>query len=177
MPWCPNCGAEYRAGYTVCSACGVPLVETPANVNPTVSADSPLDLVPLCERKNDAEADLLRQFLADSGIPVILRGRLEIDNLASMYTGNSLSGKRLFVNRCDLKQAQELIDAFQSGHAELLEKQAAEAPPEPEPEAQNGFGIILIPAVLLAFLFLAAGHGLVSVLVLIVAAILKYLWK
>lgn len=176
MPWCPHCGAEYRAGYTVCSTCGVPLVETPPDVHPAADADRPLDLVPLCERKNDAEADLLRQFLADSGIPVILRGRLEIDNLASMYTGNSLSGKRLFVNRCDLEQAQELIRAFQSGRAELLEKQAAQAPPEPEPEAQSGFGVVLIPAVLLAFLFLAAGHGLLSVLVLIVAVILKYLW-
>ena len=27
MPWCPNCKAEFRAGFTVCNTCGVPLID------------------------------------------------------------------------------------------------------------------------------------------------------
>ena len=28
MPWCPKCKAEYREGFTECSTCQVPLVDT-----------------------------------------------------------------------------------------------------------------------------------------------------
>ncbi len=28
MPWCPKCKAEYREGFTECSTCRVPLVDT-----------------------------------------------------------------------------------------------------------------------------------------------------
>ena len=28
MPWCPKCKAEYREGFTECSTCHVPLVDT-----------------------------------------------------------------------------------------------------------------------------------------------------
>ena len=29
MPWCPDCGAEYREGFNRCSECGVSLVDAP----------------------------------------------------------------------------------------------------------------------------------------------------
>ncbi len=29
MPWCPECGVEYRDGFTRCSECGVALVAAP----------------------------------------------------------------------------------------------------------------------------------------------------
>jgi len=29
MPWCPECGAEYREGFARCSECGVALVNEP----------------------------------------------------------------------------------------------------------------------------------------------------
>jgi len=29
MPWCPECGAEYREGFGTCSECGVALVDAP----------------------------------------------------------------------------------------------------------------------------------------------------
>ena len=28
MPWCPKCKNEYREGFTVCSECGVELVDS-----------------------------------------------------------------------------------------------------------------------------------------------------
>ena len=27
MPWCPKCKAEFRAGFTVCNTCHIPLIE------------------------------------------------------------------------------------------------------------------------------------------------------
>lgn len=27
MPWCPKCGAEFRAGFTTCNTCHVKLVD------------------------------------------------------------------------------------------------------------------------------------------------------
>lgn len=175
MPWCPKCGAEYRSGYTICANCQTPLTDTPPCESQS-AADQSLDLVLLCERSLDTEAELLRQFLLDNGIPVMLQNRSEIDALASVYTGYTFTGKRILVNRDDLPRAQELLRAFQSGRAELLETQAEAAPAEEEPETGGGSGVILIPAILLALLFLAMGYGLIGILLLIAAAALKQLW-
>ena len=33
MPWCPNCGDEYKEGVLVCADCGAELVDTPSFMN------------------------------------------------------------------------------------------------------------------------------------------------
>lgn len=41
--WCPKCGAEYRPGFTVCSDCRVPLLDSPSpgDRRERTSADQP----------------------------------------------------------------------------------------------------------------------------------------
>ena len=38
--WCPDCGAEYRAGVETCADCGVPLVDEPPPPPPPVDRDT-----------------------------------------------------------------------------------------------------------------------------------------
>jgi len=42
MPWCPQCRAEYREGFTRCHRCGVPLAQTPPAQRPWVESAPPL---------------------------------------------------------------------------------------------------------------------------------------
>jgi hypothetical protein len=41
--WCPNCGAEYRPGFTTCADCGVALVEQPPAPEPAPPSPVALD--------------------------------------------------------------------------------------------------------------------------------------
>ena len=42
MPWCPKCKAEFRAGFTVCNSCDVPLIDhEPADGEPLPDLPEP----------------------------------------------------------------------------------------------------------------------------------------
>lgn len=42
MPWCPKCGAEFRAGFTVCNTCRLPLIDhRPDGTERLPAADEP----------------------------------------------------------------------------------------------------------------------------------------
>lgn len=59
MPWCPICKNEYREGFTVCSECKVPLVDT-------ISDDSTKKL---CVFDNDDIKEKFMKYLDYSKIP------------------------------------------------------------------------------------------------------------
>ena len=85
MPFCPSCGAEFRAGFTVCNTCGVDLVSTiekepqPAARAKSEShhhdiddSDEPLRL--LGTFTEESTAALVRRLLDEGGIPSISLG-------------------------------------------------------------------------------------------------------
>ena len=83
MPFCPSCGAEFRAGFTVCNTCGVDLVSTiekepqPARVKaeaPDSADDSDEPLRLLATFTDESTAALVRRLLDEGGIPSVSLG-------------------------------------------------------------------------------------------------------
>jgi hypothetical protein len=61
MSWCPECGAEYREGYTQCSECQVALVETPPAVTEA-------EVVEVAAFGSLEQAELAQGMLESNGI-------------------------------------------------------------------------------------------------------------
>lgn len=68
--WCPSCGAEYRAGVTVCADCRVALSAERARGARAADADTDEDLVELGEWPR-LSAQILRARLETAGISVM----------------------------------------------------------------------------------------------------------
>ncbi len=64
MPWCPQCGAEYREEFTRCSECDVPLVASLPEETPLGEAG-----VIVAAFSDHQEARLVRGVLDEEGIP------------------------------------------------------------------------------------------------------------
>jgi hypothetical protein len=77
MPYCPQCGAEYREGFTRCSDCDVDLVpELPAEgPNQEQVRFDPHDVPELVTifTAGPMEAEIVRSLLESSGIPALVR--------------------------------------------------------------------------------------------------------
>ena len=67
MPWCPDCGTEYRAGFTRCSDCGAALVETPPPAEEGTAAPGP-EWAEIASYTTVEEARLAQGLLLDEGI-------------------------------------------------------------------------------------------------------------
>jgi hypothetical protein len=84
MPFCPSCGAEFRAGFTTCNTCRVPLVDSlkggsAATANADVRGaadDEPGEdtLRLLATFEDDTQAVFVRRLLDDAGIPSVVLG-------------------------------------------------------------------------------------------------------
>jgi len=110
MPFCPSCGAEFRAGFTQCNTCQVPLVssleteeEEPAN--PAGFDEGALQL--LSSFNEESQAAFVRHLLDAAGVPSVLLGG-HAQNVAGCEP------YRLFVDEDYFEAAQETIASFHS---------------------------------------------------------------
>jgi hypothetical protein len=70
--YCPECGTEYRAEFTVCADCGVPLVaQKPEEIG---HGDLELDLVTVFEASDPVLIASAKEILDEAGIPFYLSG-------------------------------------------------------------------------------------------------------
>ena len=67
MPWCPECGAEYREGFATCSECGVALTDAPPAGSQPPAEPGP-EWVDVASYTTAEEAHLARGLLAEQGI-------------------------------------------------------------------------------------------------------------
>ena len=101
MSFCPECGAEYKAGIFRCGECGVALAEELPQPEPT----EPLELIKKC---GPTEAAMMEEMLANNGIGTVLQGGVT----PVLPTRTNLDEVRIWVKQADAGRARELIEAF-----------------------------------------------------------------
>ncbi len=108
MPFCPECGAEYRAEATSCTRCTVDLVDSPPEGAALEQAG--LELVELAGFPNYPEAEMIKELLEGNGIRTVVRGEADPIGVAS-----GAAPTTLLVEERDLDRAREIYEAYFGG--------------------------------------------------------------
>ena len=76
---CPSCGAEYRPGFTMCSDCGVALVDSGAASDGPLEVEASFEaeedgaaLAPLTDSRSSDEIGFLTERLEEVRIPYVI---------------------------------------------------------------------------------------------------------
>ncbi len=144
MMYCPECGGEYRDGFTQCADCEVALVPTPPPTDAEAEEQPDVELVSVLETGDPAEIALAESLLLEAGIPYSKQGDRVQDlfGIGRMGAGfNVLTGPaRLLVPVEHAEAASEMLRdlaAPEPLEADVLEGDAREAESEPESPAPN----------------------------------------
>ena|SRR5579872_4370114 len=105
--YCPQCGVEYRDGFTECSDCHIPLLTGTVPPNPEDSFDPALELVVVLETNDRVLIAMARGLLEDAGIPLFVLG--QIATLVQDVDGFLHKWVRLQVPRDREAEARELL--------------------------------------------------------------------
>lgn len=121
--FCPECGGEYREGFTHCADCDVDLVaELPADPTDLDSLRS-LTLVTVLETGDPGELAFAESVLRGAGIPYAKRGESVQDLFALGRLG---TGFNLLTGPVFLQVPEEQADAAAEILAEALPAQLGE---------------------------------------------------
>lgn len=108
MLWCPNCKAEYRAGFTICADCGLPLEKKPHAENDIQHEGAIIKLVYLVSAKNEYNAAIVESLLHSYGIPT-MRKYLDL-NLYWKSIGFANNEVELYVPENAYAAAMEILE-------------------------------------------------------------------
>lgn len=116
--YCPECGAEYREGFTECADCQVPLVwEKPPELEPDpqfnpmspAGGQPDLELVTVLETSDPLLIGAAKSLLEGAGIPFYVAG----DEISARYTGHhAFEPCRVLVGRDREAEARALLERF-----------------------------------------------------------------
>ena len=130
--YCPQCGCEYRDGFSECSDCRVPLLAgTPP---PEPAGDPILDLVVVLETNDRIQLALVKGLLEGAGIPFFILG--QIATLVTDVDGFLKKWVRVQVPRDREAEARELLEELRQAETsppDAAENGAAEPASEPGP--------------------------------------------
>ncbi len=119
--YCPECGSEYREGFTHCTECDVDLVpEAPQHF------DAAIKLVKVFETGNPALIPVVESLLDEAGVAFLTKN----ENLQDMFGGGRLgSGFSIILGPVQFLVREEDVPAAQS----LLEDLEGPVPEGSEP--------------------------------------------
>jgi len=109
--YCPQCGVEYRDGFTECSDCQVPLLAGTPAPEPASSFDPALGLVVVLETSDLIQLAMVKGLLEDAGIPFFVLN--QITTLVSDVDGFLHKWVRVQVPRDREAEARELLGALE----------------------------------------------------------------
>ena len=106
---CPECGSEYRPGFTQCADCGVPLVEP----EPEEEGEPEVELVRVFSATNAAVLPLVESVLLDAEIEFMTKNEAlqDLFALGRFGTGsnNAIGPAEIWVRKEDEAEARALI--------------------------------------------------------------------
>ena len=106
--YCPQCGVEYRDGFTECSDCRVPLLSGSAPPDPPDPFDPTLELVVVLETNDAIQLAMAKGLLEEAGIPFFVLG--QIATLIQDIDGYLRKWVRLQVPRDREAEAREILE-------------------------------------------------------------------
>ena len=109
---CPECGSEYREGFTQCSDCDVALVEA----LPEDAGEPDVEIVKVFTATNAAVLPLVESVLLDANIEFMTKSEGLQDVFAlgrfGMGSNNLIGPATIWVRKDDETAALELIDTL-----------------------------------------------------------------
>jgi hypothetical protein len=106
---CPECGSEYRDGYTQCADCAVALVEP----EPEEGGEPDVELVKVFSATNAAVLPLVESVLIDAEIEFMTKGEGLQDLFAlgrfGLGSNNAIGPAEIWVRKDDEAEARALI--------------------------------------------------------------------
>ncbi len=125
MPWCPECGAEYREGFTRCSECDAALTDTPPRAEGEPVRPGP-EWTEVASYATVEEARLAAGLLEENGIPAAVVDRHVVLNPFPQVDEAEVL---LLVSPEDAERADALLAEAEAGGDEL----PADVETEPDP--------------------------------------------
>ncbi len=107
--YCPQCGAEYRDGFTECSDCRVSLMPG-KSAEQKDAFDPALDLVVILETNDPIQLALSKGLLEEAEIPYFVLG--QIATLVQDVDGYLHKWVRIQVARDREVEAREILEAM-----------------------------------------------------------------
>ena len=106
--YCPQCGCEYRDGFSECADCRVPLLAGTPPAEPASEFDPTLDLVVVLETNDGFQLALVKGLLEEAGIPFYILG--QIATLVTDVDGFLKKWTRVQVPRDREAEARQLLE-------------------------------------------------------------------
>ena len=112
---CPECGSEYRDGYSNCADCGVALVEPEPEVDP---GEPDAELVQVFQGGNAAILPLIESMLHDANIEFLVKGEVLQDLFGigrmGMGSNNMIGPVEIWVRKDAEAEARALIEVLEA---------------------------------------------------------------
>lgn len=121
MPYCPECGFEYRSRVKRCPDCGADLVEAPPPERPAWPA-AETEVTLLCRLADPSHAEIVRAALEEAGITALVRQHGPLTAYqATVVDGTTHDFALVYVPRNRLAEAQQVLTALQEAPFEWPE--------------------------------------------------------
>jgi len=115
--YCPQCGVEYRDGFTECCDCRVPLLAGTPPPEPPDGFDPALGLVVVLETNDSIQLAMAKGLLEDAGIPFFILG--QITTLVTDVDGFLRKWVRVQVPRDREAEARDLLETVMQPDSSL----------------------------------------------------------
>ena len=110
MPFCPQCGYEYKKEKTVCPDCNAKLV---AELPPQKSENTKdLDLVEIYSLPGEAYAEMVKEALAREGIDCMIKSDVLSTGYLAKGTGMAGANASVFVRKEHAQKAKQILHAM-----------------------------------------------------------------
>jgi hypothetical protein len=115
---CPQCGTEYRDGFTDCADCHIPLITGTAKDWAGEDKDEYVTFVPVYTTGNQAFMAVAKSVLESAGILYTIRNE-QVQNVWGFGSlGNNISPMIIEVEKERAEEAKELLKELEQGGLE-----------------------------------------------------------